>query len=159
MVESTPVLEDSSSAIRGCQDYVKASASRKMRHKRLRFHILMHQVKDGVIELVKVGTRDQPTNALTKPLGSSEHWSQMPVMLGHHENIDDARNRILGIKKLECVYAALDKYDFVGQESNFRWNDEQTLQNTLFNGSYSMGCIGSAIRQSGMISSKKAKKI
>ena len=94
-MDATELLEDSSSCIRACSDYMKASISRKMKHERLLFHSLMWYIKNDIIFMTQTKSIDQPMDIGTKPLPNPLHWHHMPNIMGESQELSEAKSRAL----------------------------------------------------------------
>lgn len=75
---SSTIMCDSSSAIKLSENLVMHGRSK---HIDVRFHFLQDLVKDGVIELVFCGTKEQLADVMTKPL-KLEDFLRLIEMLG-----------------------------------------------------------------------------
>ena len=98
-LDAAVILEDSSSCIRGCSDFMKSSMSRKMRHERLLFHTLMWHIKNDIIQLKQTESEEQPMDLLTKPLANPLHWHHMPSIQGHSIELTEAKNKAIKQRK------------------------------------------------------------
>ena len=126
----TELLEDSSSCIRACSDYVKSSMSRKMKHERLLFHSLMWYIKNDIIFMTQTKSNDQPMDIGTKPLPNPLHWHHMPRVMGESEELNEAKARAGQYKALAnfCKQYSndiLSAENYVTLQQNTRRNAQQ----------------------------------
>ena len=131
-MDAIEILEDSSSCIRGCTDYMNASLSRKMKHERLVFHSLMWYIKNEIILLTQTPSIDQPMDLLTKPLPNKLHWKHIGSIQGESEELELARQRaIKSFVGMSTVYQNLEIID--KNCTTFNNENEITIANTRYN--------------------------
>ena len=79
--DPTRILEDSSSALRWCEDYPNWS---KTRHVDIKYRKINELIRRREVEPVKVHTNSQPADILTKSVSHAILANLRPLILGHN---------------------------------------------------------------------------